>query len=120
MQMKKSGVSLVVLVLTIVIMFILTGILVSTYTGGNTLDEAENAVQQLNQKRLKDLVVVTLTSKGWMKGKTIPADKFEEYLSEIKDVTVTQLDSDVWLVTKGDTSISVYNTGEIVYGNVNE
>ena len=50
--MKRKGISLIVLIITIVVMLILAGVTIATFTSddGNVMDSANKAVTKYNEK----------------------------------------------------------------------
>lgn len=56
---KQNGITLVALVITIVVLLILAGVTIASFTGENSiLDNAENSVDQYNQKADNQILIV--------------------------------------------------------------
>lgn len=56
---KQNGITLVALVITIVVLLILAGVTIASFTGENSiLDKAENSVDQYNQKADNQILIV--------------------------------------------------------------
>ena len=68
MRMKK-GISLVVLVVTIIIMIILTSTIILSLTGTNIIEKAIDAVEQSNLKQVK-----TIAQNTWSEGNLVGKD----------------------------------------------
>ena len=56
--MKKNGISLVALVVTIIVLIILTGAVVATFMEGGIIDKAKDAVMRNDCETLKEAYVV--------------------------------------------------------------
>lgn len=56
---KQNGITLVALVITIVVLLILAGVTIASFTGDNSiLDNAENSVKQYNNKADNQILIV--------------------------------------------------------------
>lgn len=56
---KQNGITLVALVITIVVLLILAGVTIASFTGDSSiLDNAENSVEQYNHKADNQILIV--------------------------------------------------------------
>ena len=100
MKTKKNGISLIVLVITIIIMIILASTIILNLSGINIIERVRNAIKEHNRKQIETLAQ-TIVAKGYASNKTEASIK-EQIVKEIgKDKT-------------DDFNIVVTNTGLIV------
>lgn len=55
----KKGISLIVLVITIIVMIILAGVVIMSISNNNVIDKANTAVSDYNQKLIEDQIQLT-------------------------------------------------------------
>ena len=101
MLKSKKGISLAVLIITIIVMVILTGVVVISIGDSGTIDMAKDAVNKTNMKQIESLVMMGWAD-GYMAGlRTQP--ELEEYVFDYlatNNVTVKG-DFDVIVTTEG-------------------
>ena len=68
--MKKSGISLIVLIVTIIVMIILATVVVLTITNNNPIDNAKKATILNDIATLKDAIEMQKVNMGYKEGKT--------------------------------------------------
>ena len=100
----KKGISLIVLVITIIVMIILAASVVITLSNTGVIDRASQAVDLTNESQVQDLAVL-IWADAYIDGKrgTILETEVTTKLSE-QGVT-----SDKWNITISDTGVSVKN-----------
>ena len=113
MKKTKEAVSLIVLVLTIVIMIILTGVIVINLNNSGIIDRAKGAVSETNLKNMQELANVAwgeayLSIKGDKTPELIKATMLEKLKG--KGVSEEELGKYTFTVTTGGVEVGV-NTG---------
>ena len=121
---RNKGISLIVLVITIIVMIILAGSIILSLSNNGIINKANEAVDASNFKQLEQYISVELIANGWYEGKPITINDLQLIEQKNKDIKVTPLKSagkdvpDTWLVEKAETKATVYATGEIVKDEV--
>ena len=111
--MKNKGVTLLVLVITIVVLLILAGITLSLTIGGNGwVGEAKEAKTEFNLAQLKDEVAVAYSSYA-TRLKSKRNLTLGDILEEIPNAEITEIGEGSWLVTKGESKVLVDSNGNI-------
>ena len=77
--MKKQGISLIVLTITILVMIILAAVLVITLNNGGVINKANEAVNTTNLKQVQELAQV-IWAEGYLNGDT--TDKIQEEIEK--------------------------------------
>ena len=117
---KNKGISLIVLVITIIVMIILAGSIIITLSNSGIINKANEAVDLTNDKQMQEYITSELILNGWYSGKPIT----KELLDEIDGVTVTEAKvgdkvvPGTWIVEKDGAKTTIYETGDIVKGEV--
>ena len=115
-QMKRTkGISLIVLVVTIIVMIIIAGAIILSLTQTNVIDQAENAVQKHNEASEKD--ILTLAWGEYM------ASLISNPAAELKveGATVTGNGTNGWTVTfTTGSKYTVSAKGEITKAGMQE
>ena len=110
---KKKGISLIVLVITIIVMIILAGSIIITLSNSGIITKANEAVDLNNEKQMEEYITSELILNGWYSGKPIT----EESLKKIDGVNVTAAEvGGAWIIEKDGAKTTIYETGDIVKG----
>lgn len=115
---NNKGISLIVLVITIIVMIILAGTLILSLMNNNILGTASGAVLESDEKTLEEEMNIALVGNGWYKGKNVSTDEFESYLRQIDRASVEKIADDAWWVTLGSANKTIYSDGTIISGKV--
>ena len=101
---KKKGISLIVLVITIIVMIILAASVVITLSNTGVINRASQAVDLTNEAAVQDLAALTWADAYMdnLKGQ----DLIDKVTEELEEQGVT---SDKWNITVTDTGVSVTN-----------
>ena len=115
---KARGITLIALIITIIILIILAGITIVALSGENgILKQATEAKDKTEQAQLEEEVNLKILEKET--DKNIDKDRgMEEYLNEVQNATVEKLGEGVWLVTRENAEVTVYESGEILEGKI--
>ena len=100
---RKQGISLIVLVITIIVMIILAASVVLTLSNTGIISRASEAVEKTNIKEVEQLATITWADE-FMAGKRGDALK-DAVLEKLKDYT------DKYTITVSDTGVTVENEG---------
>ena len=117
---KNKGISLIVLVITIIVMIILAGSIIITLSNSGIINKANEAVDLSNEKQMQEYITSELILNGWYSGKPIT----KELLDEIDGVTVSEATvgdkvvPGTWIVEKDGAKTTIYETGDIIKGEV--
>ena len=117
---KNKGISLIVLVITIIVMIILAGSIIITLSNSGVINKANEAVDLSNEKQMQEYLTSELILNGWYSGKPIT----KELLEDIDGVTVTEAKvgdkvvPGTWIVEKDGAKTTIYETGDIAKGEV--
>ena len=110
---NKQGISLIVLVITIIITVILASAVIITLTNTGIIGTAQNAVERTNEQQLSMDVSHYLVMNGWRNDENNTAESFENYLRSMPNLTsVTKVASDAWEINREGTKIVVYQSGK--------
>ncbi|MBQ8043167.1 MAG: hypothetical protein IJ272_03325, partial [Clostridia bacterium] len=108
-QLNKQGVSLIVLVITIIVMIILAGVIILTLNNSGIIDQAQNAVDKTNLKEVQTLASLKW-AEAYMDGNTTQSELETEVLKRLNeekiDLTpyeITVTDEGVKVALKGNT-----------------
>ncbi len=120
--MNKKGISLIVLVITIIVTIILAASVVITLSNTGIIDKANNAVNTTNVKEVEQLAQL-LWAEAYMEGKTKAADiqayidsKLDQEIKDMYDIVATEkgvtvtLPIDPTSITIGAASVGVGRT----------
>ena len=101
---KKQGISLIVLVITIIVMIILAASVVITLSNTGVIDRASEAVDLTNEASVQDLAALTWADAYMdnLRGQ----DLIDEVTTKLSEQGVTETN---WNITVTDTGISVTN-----------
>ncbi len=99
---KKQGISLIVLVITIIVMIILAASVVITLSNTGIINKANDAVDLTNESAVQDLAALTWTD-AYMDNKR-GIDLIDEVTNKLSDQGIT---ADKWDISITDTGISV-------------
>ena len=117
---RNKGISLIVLVITIIVMIILAGSIILSLSNNGIIGKANEAVDASNFKQFEQYLTSELLLNGYHEGKVIKRSDLEL----IKDINIIDLKSagkdvpDTWVVEKDGTKVTVYATGDILKGEV--
>lgn len=111
--MKKSGVSMVVLVITIIVIGIIAGAVVISIGENDLVLNADETVNKHNTEQLEEIILTKLISNGWYEGKILTDSEMESYLWEIEDAQVTKTETGKWQVKMGTAVITVNVDGSM-------
>ena len=104
MKRSKSGISLIVLVITIIVMIILAATVVISTSNAGIIEKASNAVELTNESQVQDLAAL-IWADAYMKD--LRDDELvEEVETKLEQQGVTK---DKWNITVTDTGVSVIN-----------
>ena len=104
---EKKGISLIVLIITIIVMIILAGAVIITISNTGIIDMAQEATKATNLKQLKELVSVTWSG-AYMKGARTDAE-FEQALETAKQTGVLKgIDLSEYVVEISASGADVY------------
>ena len=110
---KNKGISLIVLVITIIVMIILAGSIIITLSNSGIITKANEAVDLSNDKQMQEYITSELILNGWYSGKPIT----EELLKKIDGFNVTAAEVEgAWIIEKDGAKTTIYETGDIVKG----
>ena len=110
---KKKGISLIVLVITIIVMIILAGSIIITLSNSGIINKANEAVDLTNDKQMQEYITSELILNDWYTGKPVT----KELLEKIDGVTVTEAEVEgAWIIDKDGVKTTIYKTGDIVKG----
>ena len=111
---NEEGITLIALVITIIVLIILAGVAISMLSGENgILNHAAKAKTQYEVAGLKEEVEIILLEKEM--DENVDIDRgMEHYLSKIQGAKVEKGAEDTWFVTRGTSTVTVYDDGEIV------
>ena len=116
---NRSGITLIALVVTIIVLLILAGVAIVTLTGENgLLSKASAATESTAKSALEEEVKLALQEK---KTNNMIGDNTSDlgyYLSKIGGATIEQLANDAWYVTRGKAEVTVYDSGDITTGKI--
>ena len=101
---KKQGISLIVLVITIIVMIILAASVVITLSNTGVINRASQAVDLTNESQVQDLAALTWAD-AYMDNKR-GTDLVNEVTTKLGEQGVT---SDKWNITVTDTGVTVTN-----------
>ena len=90
---KTKGISLIVLIVTIIVMIIIAGAVILTLSESNVIDQAEQAVQKHNEANEKDMLVL-----AWGEYMTASVNNPSANL-QVQGATVAKEATDGWRVT---------------------
>ncbi|MBR6613550.1 MAG: type II secretion system protein [Clostridia bacterium] len=101
---KKQGISLIVLVITIIVMIILAASVVITLSNTGVIDRASQAVDLTNESQVQDLAALTWADAYMdnLRGQNL----IDEVTTKLAEQGVT---TDDWNITVTDTGVSVTN-----------
>ena len=117
---RNKGISLIVLVITIIVMIILAGSIIITLSNSGIINKANEAVDLSNEKQMQEYITSELILNGWYSGKPIT----KELLEKIDGVTVSEATvgdkvvPGTWIVEKDLAKTTIYETGDIIKGEV--
>ena len=96
----------------------MAGITIVALSGENgILKQATEAKDKTEQAQLEEEVNLKILEKET--DKNIDKDRgMEEYLNEVQNATVEKLGEGVWLVTRENAEVTVYESGEILEGKI--
>lgn len=100
--MKKKGISLIVLVITIIVMVILAASVVITLSNTGIIDKANEAVNKSNKKEIEHLVVLAWAD-AYSEGKTSEAQLKEAVEKALSDSKVDASDYNIIVTENGVT-----------------
>ena len=89
----KKGISLIVLIITIIVMIIIAGAVILTLSESNVIDQAESAVQKHNESNEKDMLVL-----AWGEYMAVSLSNPVADL-KVQSATVTGNNTNGWQVT---------------------
>lgn len=114
MKNKTSGITLIALVVTVIVLLILAGISIVTLSGDHgILKQAGNAKKSTDQVQLEeDVQTAYLRYEQQMKGK----NDLEHYLNQIDNVNIEKLAVDTWYVSRGTAEVTIDIEGEKTTG----
>ena len=114
MKNKTSGITLIALVVTVIVLLILAGISIVTLSGDHgILKQAGNAKKSTDQAQLEeDVQTAYLRYEQQMKGK----NDLEHYLNQIDNVNIEKLAVDTWYVSRGTAEVTIDIEGEKTTG----
>ena len=116
---QKKGITLIALVVTIIVLLLLAGVSISMLTGQNSvLKRAGQAKEKTDQSQLEEEIKLGLTETNIEKNVQGTETDIEEYLKKIDNAQVEKKQPDAWYVTRGNSSATVYENGDIVQGKV--
>ena len=78
MKTYKKGISLIVLVVTVIVLSILATTVIISLSNTNIIDKASKTVEDYNSKQLKEAINTTLLLNGWYEGKGITKTELEK------------------------------------------
>ncbi len=116
MKNKTSGITLIALVVTVIVLLILAGISIVTLSGDHgILKQAGNAKKSTDQAQLEeDIQTAYLRYEQQMKGK----NDLEHYLNQIDNVNIEKLAVDTWYVSRGTAEVTIDIEGEKTTGKL--
>ena len=108
----KKGISLIVLVITIIVMIILAATVVISLSNTGIIDRAGKAVDLTNEASVQDLAALTW-AEVYMDGKR-GDDLVETVTTKLSEQGVT---TEKWNITISDTGVNVSKKGSVVQDN---
>ena len=119
----KKGITLIALVVTIVVLLILAGVSINALFGNNgIISRAQDTKEVTNLSGLKDEIGVVIQSRSINKMAGLQLKSFKEELEEgiSGDKIIEKIGNieDTYYVTRGGTTVTVYDNGKIVNGKV--
>ena len=115
---RNKGISLIVLVITIIVMIILAGSIIITLSNSGIINKANEAVEMSNEAQLKEMATAELIINGWYSGQDFSAAQVEALKKQFGEQGVNQLRKDTLVLSKDGTTITLYSTGDMVKGEV--
>ena len=103
MKGTKKGISLVVLVITIIVMLILGGAVIISLGGNSILDRAEEAVEKTNIKQVQEIA-----TKSWVEAYADGARTQEEFEAAVSE-GLTGINISKYAITITTSGVNVYN-----------
>lgn len=117
---ENKAITLIALVITIVVLLILAGVSINAITGNeSTMEKAREAVDKTELGNLKDEVGLVLVNHE-LSSNTFKEDLISQFgASNVTAIgTGTNELKDVFYVTKNGNTLTVYEDGEIIEGEV--
>ena len=116
---RNKGITLIALVVTIIVLLLLAGISINMLTGENgILNRTSDAKNKTKQSSLGEEIKLKLSEATMESNLSIEEVSLKPYLEQVNNVMVEEKSFDMWHVTRGDTSATVYQDGEVVEGKV--
>ncbi len=119
--LDKKGITLIALVVTIVVLLILAGVSINALFGNNgIISRAQDAKNVTNLSSLKDEIGIVIQSRNINKMAGLQLKSFKEELEEgiSGDKIIEKIGNieDTYYVTRGGTTVTVYDNGDIIDG----
>ena len=121
---KSSGITLIALIITIIVMLILVAVTINLATDGGLFTKSRKATRDTEEQAIYDQIVSAMELKD--DGKINPRDTFESFKNEFKSYTITEKEgnttSKIVFTVKGarDTYTYTITEDEIIIGEKEE
>ena len=114
---KKKGISLIVLVITIIVMIILAGSIILTLSNSGIINKANEAVGSTNEAQIQEMATTELILNGWYAGKPFEANDVDNVAAKL-GAKVEQYGNDTLILEKDGTKVIMYASGDTLQGEI--